>query len=283
MTAHPTPPRPEDAAPSCAWIPADAPILFVGDIQGCAEPLARLLERARFDPARHRLVPLGDTINRGPDAAGVLRLLREVNAQPILGNHEHALLALDGPAPADSTAPANSKAPASGPAPATSPVPASGAAPAKSTAPLPSWTRGPRSAYEQLQAAGMWEDALAWLRTWPLWRRGPGWIAVHAGLHPSLAPERTEAEYLTTVRLCLADGALPPETLDENAAAAAGYLPWHGFYHGADTVLFGHWARQGLLWRERLRGLDTGCVYGRQLSGLWWPEDRLVQVDGAKA
>ena len=27
------------------------------------------------------------------------------------------------------------------------------------------------------------------------------------------------------------------------------------------------------------RGLDTGCVYGGRLTGLWWPEDALVQVD----
>jgi bis(5'-nucleosyl)-tetraphosphatase (symmetrical) len=242
-------PRTVNPSPSAspAGLTTDPPILFVGDIQGCAEPLARLLERVRFDPARHVLIPLGDTVNRGPDAAGVLRLLRETKAQPILGNHERALLALD------------------------------------TTRPLPAWTRGPRSAYEQLQSAGLWEQSLGWMRTWPLWRRGPDWIAVHAGLHPLLPPERTEPEFLTTVRHCREDGTLPPEGTDESAAAAAGYQPWHGFYRGVETVLFGHWARQGLLWRERLRGLDTGCVYGRQLSGLWWPEDRLVQVEGVTA
>ena len=58
-----------------------------------------------------------------------------------------------------------------------------------------------------------------------------------------------------------------------------GFRPWHAFYSGQDAVIYGHWARQGLTVRERLRGLDTGCVYGGQLTGLWWPADRLVQVE----
>jgi len=244
MTAHPAPPRPEDAAPSCAWIPADAPILFVGDIQGCADELALLLERERFDPARHLLIPLGDTVNRGPDASGVLRLLREAGARPIAGNHERALLKLG------------------------------------QGGELPAWARGPGSACEQLRRAGHWEPALQWLRTWPLLARGPGWLAVHAGLHPRLAPEDTAARFLTTVRWCAADGRLPPE--GAKSAPGAGFAPWHAFYRGRETVLFGHWARQGLWVRDRLRGLDTGCVYGGRLSALWWPEDRLVQIDALR-
>jgi len=225
------------------WVADDAPILFVGDIQGCAADLARLLERARFDPARHLLIPLGDTVNRGPDAPGVLRLLREAGARPILGNHERALLGLT------------------------------------QRTDLPAWARGPGSACDQLRRAGQWEQALEWMGAWPLLARGAGWIAVHAGLHPCLAPEATPAEFLTTVRWCTAEGELPPKGTKQTAQPAPGFAPWHAFYRGRDTVLFGHWARQGLWVRERLRGLDSGCVYGGILSGVWWPEDRLVQVE----
>jgi bis(5'-nucleosyl)-tetraphosphatase (symmetrical) len=43
-------------------------------------------------------------------------------------------------------------------------------------------------------------------------------------------------------------------------------------------VVFGHWARGGLVLRERVRGLDTGCVWGKQLTGWIAEEDRIVQV-----
>jgi bis(5'-nucleosyl)-tetraphosphatase (symmetrical) len=228
------------------WIPDEAQVLFVGDIQGCAEDLARLLEHAGFNASRHRLVPLGDTINRGPDAPGVLRLLREVGASPIVGNHERALLTLDG------------------------------------MRDLPQWAQGGASAYHQLRKDHSWDEATAWIRQWPLIARGPGWMAVHAGLHPQKVPERTDPEFLTTVRWCTAEGAVPAKGAGNGLDAPQGFSPWHVFYTGQDMVFFGHWARQGLLLREHLRGLDTGCVYGRQLTGVWWPEDRLVQVNALK-
>jgi hypothetical protein len=217
------------------------PILFIGDIQGCSTELADLLQAAGFDPARHLLLPLGDTINRGPDAAGVLRLLRENRAEPLQGNHERWLLAAGG----------RSKRP---------PRNKSG------------------SAWYQLAAADLLEETLRWMRQWPLLREGPDWIAVHAGLHPTLPPRETPPDFLTEVRYCDGQGRRPADPDGTLASAPPGFQPWFDFYHGPRTVIFGHWARLGLIERERLYGLDTGCVYGNALTGLWWPERRLVQV-----
>jgi len=220
---------------------SDRPILFVGDIQGCADELRALLEAAGFRAARHRLVPVGDTINRGPDAPEVLRLLRDAGAEPILGNHErHLLSVVAGKAKGD-------------------------------------WQRE-GSALAQLGAAGDLDRAAEWISTWPLLRRGRNWIVVHAGLHPRRTPEDTGADFLTEVRFCNAQGNRPKLADGKLTEPPRGFKPWYEFYSGPRTVMFGHWARLGLLVRERLRGLDTGCVYGGQLTGLWWPEDRLVQV-----
>ena len=53
--------------------------------------------------------------------------------------------------------------------------------------------------------------------------------------------------------------------------------------HGGRTVVFGHWAAQGLIVRPHLRGLDTGCVWGKELTAWIAEEDRLVSVRARRA
>lgn len=62
--------------------------LFVGDVHGCPEALERLL--VRVQPTR--VVLLGDLFTRGPDPAGVWKLIRRWNCEAVLGNHDQAVL-----------------------------------------------------------------------------------------------------------------------------------------------------------------------------------------------
>jgi bis(5'-nucleosyl)-tetraphosphatase (symmetrical) len=62
--------------------------IFVGDIHGCLEQLDRLLEATAFRSGEDVLHPVGDLVNRGPDSEGVLRRLIELDARPVLGNHD---------------------------------------------------------------------------------------------------------------------------------------------------------------------------------------------------
>ncbi|WP_431311042.1 metallophosphoesterase family protein [Methylobacterium nigriterrae] len=82
----------------------------IGDVHGCADLLDALLERIEAHRAGrpHRLVFLGDYIDRGPDSAGVVRTVRRLHwSDPeavtcLLGNHEAMLLAcLQTPGAAD--------------------------------------------------------------------------------------------------------------------------------------------------------------------------------------
>jgi diadenosine tetraphosphatase ApaH/serine/threonine PP2A family protein phosphatase len=66
--------------------------IVVGDVHGCSRELDQLLERLG-PTSSDTVVFVGDLVNRGPDSSGVLRLVREIGARSVMGNHEHRLLA----------------------------------------------------------------------------------------------------------------------------------------------------------------------------------------------
>ncbi len=57
-----------------------------------------------------------------------------------------------------------------------------------------------------------------------------------------------------------------------------GGVPWASRWPGPRFVYFGHDAMRGLQKHRHAWGLDTGCVYGRTLTAVWLPEQRLVSV-----
>ena len=65
---------------------------FVGDIHGYYEELMQALKGVGFNPARDRLIAVGDLIDRGPQNIEVLRLLREPWFYAVRGNHEDMFL-----------------------------------------------------------------------------------------------------------------------------------------------------------------------------------------------
>jgi bis(5'-nucleosyl)-tetraphosphatase (symmetrical) len=228
--------------------------ICVGDIQGCLDSLERLLQTVGLR-REDRLYSVGDLVNRGPDSIGVLRRLRGLKARVVLGNHDLHLLRLA----------LGSRPPAAGP-------------------------------LRDLFEASDRNELIAWLAAKPVLLVEDDLVVVHAGIHPRwrdlprVARSLHEAvadhirghpdpgvTFATRVRYCDANGRRP---VKDDPPPGEPYRPWDDFYDGRRTVVFGHWARRGLVVGPRVRGLDTGCVWGGPLTAWIADEDRFVQVPG---
>ena len=113
----------------------------------------------------------------------------------------------------------------------------------------------------------------------PLWLRvGGGHLVVHAGLVPGVALEEQARDHLLNLRSITADGQ-PSKRLDG--------APWASLWRGPEQVVFGHDAVRGLQRHPHATGLDTGCVYGKELTALVLPAGgrapRLVSVPARRA
>ncbi len=65
--------------------------IIIGDLHGHPEILFRLLDQAKFDPARDRVISTGDLVDRGPDSLSCLEFLNEPWFFAVRGNHEQNL------------------------------------------------------------------------------------------------------------------------------------------------------------------------------------------------
>ncbi len=65
---------------------------FVGDLHGHLQQLMRALEAQAFDPARDRLIAVGDLVDRGPDSQQCLELIGEPWFHAVRGNHEDMMI-----------------------------------------------------------------------------------------------------------------------------------------------------------------------------------------------
>ena len=105
-----------------------------------------------------------------------------------------------------------------------------------------------------------------YIESWPLYIDLPECLVIHAGLRPEIPLEKQSREDLTRLR-----------TIEPSGKA------WYEFYKGKKLVVHGHWAAQGLVVRENVISLDSGCVYGRALSCVVLPGRQIISVPAQKA
>lgn len=249
----------------------------IGDLQGCLASFEALQVEL---PDAHRLIFVGDLVNRGPQSLATLRAVRQRvisgRAVALLGNHDLHLLAV-----------------------------------------AHNIERMKRlDTLQDILEAPDRHDLLDWLRRQKLlhYDEQRDIALVHAGIPPQwtlhkalrLAAEVEDAlqddarllpfldgmygndpacwskdlhgverlrvitNYLTRMRFCKADGTLDLKSKEGVDTAPPGYAPWfshpHRKTHG-QKIIFGHWAAlEGHCQEAGLSALDSGCVWGGALT-----------------
>lgn len=121
------------------------------------------------------------------------------------------------------------------------------------------WTEKQKMRFAKLSMEE-WQKIYSIVKTWPLYRDTPYALLVHAGLEPGkLSLKEMSPKVLLSVRLW-------------NGA------PWFEQVIWEKPVIFGHWAKMGLVNRPGFIGLDSGCVYGRSLSAYCPEEDKFYSI-----
>ena len=249
----------------------------VGDIQGCYDPLSRLLEQVKFDTNKDSLLCVGDLVNRGPKSLKTLRLLKSLKNRciSVLGNHDiHLLSMIYG-------------------------------------------VRKPRldDTLDRIIDAHDSQDIADWLRSQPLLHvdNKRQYIMCHAGIYPwwslkqaidnardvedtfqdrekcvkllekiysnepsKWSPNLSRVEKrrftinaFTRMRFCSVDGHLNLQESGFSDKTNKDRVPWFQFVNSSTKnyrVIFGHWSALGLLNTRQHLCLDTGYVWGRELT-----------------
>jgi len=249
----------------------------VGDVQGCAGELDSLLEALSFDPARDRLWFVGDLVNRGPQSLEVLRRVRRLGeaAIAVLGNHDLHLLAI--------AHGAAKLRPGDG---ALAPVLA-----AADRDVLLEWLQSRPLLHHDatlgwtMVHAGLppqWDLDLARRCAGELEaelrrERGSRLFKAMYGNQPDLWRDDLEGvdrlrfmtNAFTRLRVCSAEGRMLLKHKGPPAQMPEGVLPWFrvpGRRSATARIACGHWSALGYHDGDGILALDTGCVWGGQLT-----------------
>jgi hypothetical protein len=96
-------------------------------------------------------------------------------------------------------------------------------------------------------------------------------LVVHAGIRPNVELYSQTTGDLTRLRT------LGPDRESEEGT------PWYHVYYGEKTILFGHWPAPEPRRGKKAIGLDTGCVYGYNLTAYIIETDEFVSVSAQRA
>lgn len=269
------------------------PTYAIGDLQGCHDALLRLLEKINFDSNSDTLWFAGDLVNRGHDSLATLRFVKSLGtrALSVLGNHDLHLLAI-----------------AYGVKTTRSPD-LQRILDAEDRDELLHWLSN-RPLLHHDTTLGF---TLTHAGIYPFWSLSQAKAyaqELELALKNSLVeflnnmygdkPERWQKSLsgfdrlrficnaFTRMRFCKEDGTLDLDNnggLNSNLASAKSNnasFPWFEIAQrktNDEKILFGHWSTLGKVNKKNIYPLDTGCVWGGQLTALRLEDEKVISVD----
>jgi len=248
----------------------------IGDLQGCYESLLRLLDKLNFDKTKDTLWFAGDLVNRGSDSLSTLRFVKSLgdSAISVLGNHDLHLLAI-----------------AYGVKKKCSPD-LQRILDAEDRDELLHWL----STRPLLHHDPELNYTISHAGIYPLWtlKKAKKYAAelekeLKNNLNDFLnhmygnKPDKWDdslsgfkrlrfiCNCFTRMRFCKKDGTLDFSSNGAPGKIPKGTFPWFELPKrkiSNKKLLFGHWSTLGIINKENVYALDTGCVWGGKLTAL---------------
>ena len=252
-------------------------VYAVGDIQGCLEELHGLLGQIDFDAGHDTLWCVGDLVNRGPDSLETLRFFHGLGERAVcvLGNHDLTLLAMAAGKSVRKEQGLHS------------------VLEAPDADHLVNWLRhrpllhhDARLGFSMVHAGLLpqWTltDARRYAGELEAYLRADEWAARFDQLHGHQPTQwkdshrgmdrlRLIANTFTRARYLDSHGGLELDCKSAVGRQAQGLRPWFevpGRRTQGERLVFGHWSTLGYYSGEGVWGIDSGCVWGRDLTAL---------------
>ena len=259
----------------------------IGDIQGCYHAFTALLARLKFNPKLDSLWLVGDLINRGSGSLEVLRWCyqHQHSIKIVLGNHDlHALVVAYG----------FKKANKSDTLQALLDAPDSDA--------LLTWLRHQplmihADNYVMVHAGLLpqWTiaQALGYANEVECALQADSYKDFFANMYGNLPNQwqdelagfdrlRVITNAMTRMRVCNHNGEMEFAFKGELQDVPIGYTPWFDAplrQSQTAQIICGHWSALGLRQRNNIHALDTGCLWGGQLTAMCLETQAITQMN----
>jgi predicted phosphodiesterase len=226
-------------------------ILIIGDVHGCIDELQSLIQKSTQEHNNGisflAIVLVGDLCDKGPQSAKVIKYVRtQPNMISVRGNHDdRALLAALERRRSDVVV---------------------------------------DTKYDWVRELS--DEDVAWMADLPYTITIPRTmfvidghttgndqdiIIVHAGLDRTIDDgkilDRQDVKTMTTLR-----------EVKNNVNDEESMIAWAKVWKGPQLVIFGHDAKRGIQNENFAIGLDSGCCYGKELTGIILPDKEFVHV-----
>jgi bis(5'-nucleosyl)-tetraphosphatase (symmetrical) len=228
--------------------------IIIGDAHGCRDEFNHLLDKLKYDVAKHRIILVGDILDRGPDPIGLLHQIRKMELEAVLGNHEEkALRWRRHEAMKDLTGQDN---------------------------PMKELTDQRRDEWLSLT-----KSDLQWLTALPLKLRvKDNWYVVHAGMEPGVPFDKQDLERIIRLRYVYKNGTYAKPKKDKAQPPNSEF--WAGKWTQPYNIVFGHqrFEEPKIFKNENNTciGIDTGCCFGNTLTAFNVERNEYTQVKANK-